>query len=120
MCIADYLIGEATDGAESVITVAAAGNTPIIGANPRRTGIVISPPAANTVWLCTHLDGGVGHGLHIGANDPTLLLNLPDYGQLVRKGWYGISSSGNNDLTVWELFLDVDKFRKLLAQYNGA
>lgn len=118
MCLADYLLGEATDVGSSVITVEYTKQVQLCSANPRRTLLVFATSGTTNVYVSNEYNVSVETGIGLRVYQDVLVLPIATYGQLVRKAWWGLADSQNEKVTVYEGFLDIDCYRRLMRQYN--
>jgi hypothetical protein len=119
VCLQDLAIGAATDAGEIRVTVGTGGSDPVIGGNPHRTFLYFTPPTTGALWLSTGFPAVVGLGFHLHSALPGLLMHIKDYGQLVRKGWYGINDTATCQLCVFEGSLDLERMLKFMAEYGA-
>lgn len=82
--------------ASSVLSIALVAGTEqqLVGPNPRRKRITFT--AANTTGLNVRPDkaGDVTGGLQIAISGGSLIMDVDDYGDIVKGPWFGFISAG--------------------------
>lgn len=104
MCMEDVRIGRDTSTIVNTFTTSAA-STELLKPNPLRLAIILSPPAAGTVFYSPEPISAGGNGLCLQLGSTPLALNVKDHGDIVRQGWYGRGDAANRVHTVIETIL---------------
>lgn len=118
MCLQDYAIGMGLFVSEKAFTATVA-QASLVGANPNRTFLAISHPDANTIWLTTLKDAGVGIGIHLGSGDQTVFLDVQRHGNLPSKAWNVIAAGGNASFSVFEGEFDLERAREFMRKIGA-
>jgi hypothetical protein len=64
--------------------------------------LMLGAPVAGTVTYFTNSGVTSGLGLNIAAGHSPLVLTIKDHGDLVRKPWFAILSTGSDNIFVGE------------------
>ncbi len=80
------------------------GDSPMLGANPRRVALIVSAPVAGTLYLSLWGPAVVGQGIAIPAGTPALKLDADLYGEVFREEVRGIMSGAAQTIGIIEIF----------------
>lgn len=88
---------------ESVVNVGLTSTT-VIGPSATRIGLMFTSPPTNRITLTTVGAAVLDQGLTLNPGQGPVTLNYAWHGELVRKGWRGITTVGAQNLAVFEIF----------------
>lgn len=100
MCMEDIRIGRKTGSTQITVTVSNPSSV-ILPADAKRTAIVISPPAAGTMFVAFGRDASTTSGIRVEPVTSPLILDLQHHGNLVTGPLHGFCGAGAESISIW-------------------
>lgn len=104
MCMEDVRIGRKTNGRINSVAIGTAA-TLVVPGSETRVGLLLGGNSTDTVTYSTEPSVAIDGGLVIGVGQPPIKLYIDRDGDLVRKAWYGIMSTGAHIVGIGQTFL---------------
>ena len=99
MCMEDVRIGRDTQSIQMQFT-SALTSSPVIAADENRVTLILPGPLANVITYSINDPAVSGQGIRLGAQSPSIILNIWDHGDLVRRAWTCIHTVAGETLSV--------------------
>ncbi len=93
MCKQDVDMGRATQASQTTVSVGAGVAQAVLGPDPYRFSMVLTPPATGSLTYSIRPDPTNGDGLVFHTGSSPLTLTIKDHGDMVRKPWYVYSTN---------------------------
>lgn len=109
MCLEDIRIQRKSTSSERTVLVPNASIT-LVSPSADRTFLMISTPNTNDIFITTNPPASSTNGMRLQVGQSPLILTLLQHGDIVTKGWYAISPTADETVTVFETsFVDNER-----------
>ena len=105
MCFEDVQLGRESNSGEFRKTVTTTG-AGLVSNAPGRIAIIFGTPSGNNVRISTEQITTFEGGIILTTSGSPLILDIQHHGDLVRKAWNAISTGGDAEISIMEVFLD--------------
>lgn len=112
MCLQDVLIGRATKGGFSTVSITTSAKQ-IVGQSMSRFALLICAPTSGVLTIAPDPAVTNGVGISIQAAQGYVWLDIKTHGDLVKHAWFGIMSAGTVTIGFADVGLDMPRLELL-------